>query len=172
VNTDLTRILDGLPWALPVTVLAVVAAALLAAPVGRRLGVGTLAAWALLASIGAIAAITLTPSADVPDVSGCDLTVTPLSLDALLSFNDRSLNVALFVPLGIVLGAVRLPHRWAWLLGAFAAPIAIELVQLAAASLWRTCQAIDVLDNWTGLVLGLAIGEVAGWAWRRRRDAA
>jgi glycopeptide antibiotics resistance protein len=164
----LENVLEGLPWAIPGVVLAVVVATLLARPVARRLREPVLTAWALLASLGAILAMTLTPSPDFLDMQGCDLTLTPLSLATLFAVNDRSLNVLLFVPLGLAIGALRPRHRAAWLVLAIALPPAIEVAQLVLEPLQRTCQATDVLDNWLGLGIGLAAGAVGGWIWRLR----
>jgi len=172
VNHDLLRLFEGIPWAAPGALLAVVAAAAVARPAGRRLGTSPALAWLLVASVLVIAAITLTPSADIADVQGCDLTVTRLTFGTLTTLNDRSLNVALFIPLGIAIGATTNRHRGTWLLLAILAPPAIEVYQLVAVPLSRTCQAIDVLDNWTGLVIGLAVGWVGAWLWRHRPGGA
>jgi hypothetical protein len=167
VSHSLSRLLAGVPWALPGVLLVLVLATVLARPAARRLSVPTALAWLLVASLGAIAVITLTPSPDLPDMAGCDLTVTRITLGTLLSVNDRSLNVALFIPLGLAIGAVDGRRRAAWLLLAILLPLGIELYQLALTPLSRTCQAIDVLDNWTGLAIGFVVGSVVGWAWRR-----
>jgi hypothetical protein len=169
--TELARLFGGVPWALPGVLLVAVAAVFLAGPVARRLGDPPLTAWALLASLGAILVITLTPSPDVPDALGCDLRFVPLTPDALLAVNDRSMNVLLFVPLGLAIAGLRPRRRLAWLLVAVGLPLAIELVQLALTPLQRTCQATDILDNWLGLLIGLAVGAFASWAWRRRPQA-
>jgi VanZ like protein len=166
VSAELARLFDGVPWALPGVLLVAVTAVVLARPVARRLGDPPLTAWALLASLGWILVITLTPSPDVPDAAGCDLRFRRLTLDLLFAVNDRSMNVLLFVPLGLAIAGLRPRHRLAWVVVAFALPPAIELVQLALTPLQRTCQVNDIADNWLGLVIGLAIGAVASWAWR------
>ena len=40
-------------------------------------------------------------------------------------------------------------------------PASIELIQLLVPPLGRECQSADVIDNLTGLVVGLAAGVVA-----------
>ena len=168
MSAELARLFDGVPWALPGVLLVVVAAIFLAGPISRRLGDPPLTTWALLASLGAILVITLTPSPDIPDAPGCDLRFTRLTLDTLLAVNDRSMNVLLFVPLGLAIAGLRPRHRVAWLLAAIALPPAIELIQLALTPLQRTCQVNDIGDNWLGLLIGLAIGAVVSWGWRHR----
>ena len=70
-----------------------------------------------------------------------------------------SLNVALFIPLGIAIGLVHVSRPWAALtFAAIALPFAIEAIQLVAPILDRGCQSADVVDNLTGLALGLLIG--------------
>jgi hypothetical protein len=168
VIAELAPLFDGVPWGLPGVILVALASLLLAGPVARRLGDPALTAWALVASLGAILVITLTPSPDVPQATGCNLRFVPLTLDGLLDINDRSMNVLLFVPLGLVIAGLRPRHRLAWLVVAVALPPAIELIQLVLTPLQRTCEATDILDNWLGLLIGLAVGTVASWAWRRR----
>jgi glycopeptide antibiotics resistance protein len=65
---------------------------------------------------------------------------------------EMTLNVALFVPLGLVLGWIGRPR---WLAGAVALTVAVEVTQL-----WlplRESEAIDVLTNSAGAVLGYAL---------------
>ena len=46
--------------------------------------------------------------------------------------------------------------------GALLLPFAIEITQLLVHVLGRGCQSTDLIDNLTGLVLGLAAGAVIG----------
>ena len=168
MNAEIARVLDGIPWALPAALLAVVVAAVLARPIARRTGATPFATWLLLASLLAIAGITLTPSADAPDLTGCDVTLALPTIPDLTTIDDRSLNVALFVPLGLAVVAIGTRRRVAWLLLAASLAPLVELTQLLASPLHRTCQAVDVIDNELGLVIGVAVGMLAAWWWRRR----
>ena len=87
--------------------------------VGRFLRTSRLHAVLLILALGLIVMATLTPTGAALTGTGsqwdaCDLTrigVAPLSV--LLHLNDKSLNVALFVPLGLALGSLPLlaPER-------------------------------------------------------------
>jgi hypothetical protein len=171
VDADVARLLGGIPWALPAALVAVVAAAAFAVPVARRTGETPAAAWLLLASFGVIVGMTLTPSPDYPFQRTCDLALVGPTFRDLLTLNDRSLNVALFIPLGIAVVAIHTRHRLACLLLAASVAPLVELTQLVLTPLRRTCQAIDVLDNELGLVLGVGGAGLALWAWRRARRA-
>ncbi len=95
----------------------------------------------------------------------------------ILPGSQRLLNAAVFLPAGAlwVLGVAR--WRIAWLLapsglallGVYS--VAIELLQLALARIDRTCDITDVVDNFTGAVLGGVIGLVLALVlrpWRHR----
>ncbi len=142
--------------------------------VGRMLGVGRGLAFALLMSIGLIVSATLTPSTealryaisgtDAPDYhTSCDVSRTgPAPLELLTAIDDTSLNVLLFLPLGIVVALLPGSRRKAALVvAAVALPVAIEAIQLVVPHLDRACQTSDIADNLTGLVSGLILGEVA-----------
>jgi glycopeptide antibiotics resistance protein len=65
---------------------------------------------------------------------------------------EMTLNVALFVPLGLVLGWIGRPR---WLAGAVALTVAVEVTQL-----WlplREAEVIDVVTNSVGAFLGYAL---------------
>jgi hypothetical protein len=157
-------------------VLGVVVALVVALPLrgwaARRLGTGTFEAWLLLASIGLILAATLSPrplglESHVSGIATCDLSrVGPASLATYLRFADPTLNVLLFIPLGVLIGQLdRDQHRGRLVAGAAMLPIAIELIQALVIPLGRACQGGDVFDNLAGLTVGLVIGAV----WRRAR---
>ena len=123
------------------------------------------AAGALIFSIGIILAATLTPlrgaiEAGTAGTGVCDfrrLSLAPIA--EAMSLNDTSLNILLFVPLGLVLGRLPRTARTAGIvIASIALPFAIEAVQLEAAALARGCQSADVVDNLTGLVIGTVIG--------------
>ena len=135
--------------------------------VGRALGVRRAVALALIVSIGITLSATLTPSRWALDfmavgTGSCDFSRIGLApLGELLRFNDTSLNVLLFVPLGVSIAFIpRSRLKVVVAVGAIALPFAIETTQLLALWLDRACQSADVVDNLTGLALGLAGGVV------------
>jgi glycopeptide antibiotics resistance protein len=73
---------------------------------------------------------------------------------------SRALNVALFVPLGAVIGS-RLRPRWLWLVLGLSAMV--ELAQLALED--RNPDLLDIVTNSAGGVLGF----LAARRWTRRR---
>ncbi len=155
-------------------VIALVLALVLSGWAARRLGTGTAEAWLFLASIGVILAATLTPrpvglESTLSGVTTCDLSrIGPATLATYLRFVDPTLNVLLFIPLGIVIGQLdRRQHRGRLVAAAAMLPLGIELIQALVVPLGRACQGGDVFDNLAGLVVGLVIGA----AWRRARAA-
>lgn len=161
---------DGLPPMLPGVVAAILTATILSGWAARRLGTSGTVAWLLLASVGVILAVTLTPSRSAFEhgatgVVTCDLgRVGPAALEIYLRFGDPVLNILLFVPLGMFISQLD-HHRRHLLLAAALLPFAIEVIQAVAVPLDRACQGGDVFDNLAGLVAGLALGTL----WRRAR---
>jgi glycopeptide antibiotics resistance protein len=168
---------------LPGLIVAVVATALLAGPLARRLRIRGVLAAGLLLSLGVILAATLFPSPDAiqrlfesasgpqSGVLSCNVSSFGLiPLDELTELGERTANVLLFVPLGICI--VVLPRRVRSLaaLAGLALPLAIEAVQSIVPQLNRACEGRDVADNLTGLVAGYAIGVVLIVAGRARAD--
>lgn len=164
---ELREYLAGVAWFWPGLILAVAGAVVLGGPVARavhaprRLGSG------LVFSVGLIVASTLTPSIEAVRsgaTSGgtCDLSrIGPPALVELARLNDASLNVALFLPLGLVLGLLpSTSPRLVLTVSALVLPFGIELVQLVVRTLDRACQTRDVSNNVTGLVIGLLAGLV------------
>ena len=137
-------------------------------PVSRALAISRLHGFLLVLSLGVILAATITPSREAllfgAEGSGrCDLSrFGLLSWWELGHIDDASLNILLFVPFGIALGLCpRSRARSTLVAAALITPIAIELIQLTAVSLGRECQSSDVIDNLTGLLLGLLVGVIA-----------
>jgi hypothetical protein len=167
-----------LPWFLPGV--AVSAAVSLGGAVGRVLGAGRSVGSALIFSLGIIVAATLTPLGGELDLESshpgaCDLTrvgLPPLGL--LLRINGTSLNVLLFIPLGLSIAFLPRSRRTlAVVLAAAALPLAIELTQLVVPVLDRGCESADVVDNLLGLGIGLGLGIVMRRvASARRQDVA
>ncbi len=168
-----------LPWLLPGVAIALVVSIVASGGVGRTLRVARPVAWVMVLSFGIILAATLTPQWEAlaygaRGPSSCDLSRVGLApLRELLRFNDTSLNVLMFIPLGAMIGLVPLSRRKALVvIAAIALPFAIETIQRLLPVLDRGCESADVIDNLTGLVLGLGGGVVAGWLGRsmaRRR---
>jgi VanZ like family len=143
--------------------------------VSRALTISKAHGWALLMSLGVILAATITPSREAilfgAQGSGtCDLgRIGPGSWWELTHLDDASLNILLFVPLGIALGLLPRSHtKLVIVMGGFMLPVAIELFQLVVVRLGRECQSSDIVDNLCGLLLGLLVGSVAGWIWSLR----
>jgi glycopeptide antibiotics resistance protein len=158
-----------LPWLLPGVVLSVVVSIVASGAVGRTLGVRRAVAWVMVLSLGIIMAATLTPQWEAlafgaRGSSSCDLSRLGLApLGELLSANDTGMNVLMFVPLGAAIGLLpRSRRKAAIVIAAIALPFAIETTQLLAPALDRACESADVVDNLTGLAIGLAGGVVAG----------
>ena len=111
-----------------------------------------------------IVAATLTPlhgDLNFAAVGGtCDFSRMGLApIRDLLRMGDTSLNVFLFMPLGIAIGLIgRSRPKAVVLAGAIALPFVIETTQLLVPALDRGCQSADVFDNLTGLAVGLIVG--------------
>lgn len=154
-----------LPYFLPGLGLSIVLAFAFGQRVARRLRTSWAAAGLLIISVGAVLAATIPPDRGPlgwAGHTGCDLGRIGLApMGAYLRITDTSLNVALFIPLGLAVGL--LPSgsisRRGWLI-AVALPFAIELVQLIVPVLGRGCQSADVVDNLLGLAIGGALASL------------
>ena len=158
-----------LPWLLPGAAISVVVSIAASGAVGRALRVRQPVAWVMVLSLGIIIAATLTPrwaalAFGARGSSSCDFSRIGLaSLEQLLSANDSSGNVLMFIPFGVAIGlAPRSRRKAAIVTFAIALPFAIETIQLLLPALDRACESADVVDNLTGLAIGLAGGSVAG----------
>ena len=171
LRIDALRIpaLAALPWFLPGFAISVVVGYLVRHRAARLLGASPLLGWALIVSLGIVASATLTPLHEAAfeggvQTTGCDFSRVGLaSLEDILELGDTFLNILLFIPLGAALGLLPRSRRKAWLtLGGLALPFVIETTQLIATPLDRACQSADIVDNVSGLLIGLVIGSVAG----------
>jgi hypothetical protein len=163
-----------LPWLLPGVAISAVVAVLAGGAVARALGAHRAVATLLVFSLGVIVSATLTPVGgdlvfDGASPGACDLTRVGLpALGLFRSLNDASLNVLLFLPLGVAIALLPRTRRSAVVLvGAVLLPFAIEATQLLVPAISRGCESADVVDNLLGLAVGLAIGGVSAWLWRR-----
>ena len=169
-----------LPWLAPGSVVALVVSILASGRVGTWLGIHRILAAFLVFSAGVILAGTLTPlrgggllPPEAPHT--CDVSRTWLAspLD-LVTADDVAINILMFMPFGFAVGTI--PASWrkvAVILLAVALPFAIEGTQLLVVPLGRGCQAADVVDNLTGLLIGVVAGWPVSW-WNRpaRRSSA
>jgi glycopeptide antibiotics resistance protein len=158
-----------LPLFLPGLAISVVVGLAAADPVGRALAVGRATAWVLVVSLGIILAATLTPLAGAMEAEArgpgyCDFSrIWVAPWEQLLSTSDASGNVLMFIPLGVAIGLVpRSRRKTAIVVGAIALPFAIEITQSLVPWMDRACESADVVDNLTGLALGLVGGVAAG----------
>jgi len=159
-----------LPWFLPGVVISIVVSIAASGAVGRALGVRRAVAWVMVLSLGIIMAATLTPQREAlafgtQGSPSCDLSRLGLApLREVLRLGDTGGNILMFIPLGATIGLLpRSRRKAAIVIAAIALPFAIETTQLLAPALDRACESADVIDNLTGLVIGLAGGVVA---WR------
>jgi hypothetical protein len=170
----------GLPWLLPGVAIAFVVSVAVSGAVARAVGVRRLVAVALVLSLGAILAATLTPQWEAlaygaRGPASCDFSRVGLApVGRLLSADDSGGNILLFIPFGFAIGFLPRSRRKAAIVAAaIALPFAIETIQLLLPVLDRACESADVVDNLTGLVLGLAgravTGRLAGTVYRRPR---
>jgi glycopeptide antibiotics resistance protein len=90
----------------------------------------------------------------------CDVSrVGLIPLRELTRVNEASLNVLLFVPLGLAVAMLPRTRGAALVaLGAVALPFVVEGLQLVVTVLGRGCQTADVFDNLLGLAVGFALG--------------
>jgi glycopeptide antibiotics resistance protein len=163
-----------LPWFLPGVAISVAVSLAASGAVGRVLGVRQAVAWAVLLSLGIIMAATLTPQSAALGSGArgpayCDFSRIGLApWEQLLSANESSGNVLMFIPLGAAIGLLpRSRSKAALVVGAIALPFAIEATQSLVPWLDRACESADVVDNLTGLALGLVLGAIAGRVARR-----
>jgi len=153
------------PGLWPGLALSIVVGIIVSGPLGRSLGISRTLAWGLVVGFGLAIAATLTPSAEAIRFGAlgspsCDIErLTPASLDEILLFGETGLNVILFIPLGFAVGLVPWSRvKLALIAASVALPFAIEAIQLVVTTLGRACQSADVVDNLTGLLIGLVIG--------------
>ena len=161
---------ESYPWLLPGAILALVAGIVASRPLARWLGVTRLVAGVMIVTVGVILAATLTPpgctcASGLVAGRSCDLSRIGFPTPAeLFAPTDVLGNVIGFIPLGFAIALVpRSRRKVAVLAAAIALPFAIEAIQLVVIPLGRACQSGDVIDNLTGLFLGLAAGTVAVW---------
>jgi hypothetical protein len=165
-----TALYGPVPWLVPGVLAAMAIGFLVARRLGRALSVHPAVAFAMIVSLGLIVATTLTPLRVALDfgatgVGSCDLSrLAPLAPGGWLRLSEASLNIAMFVPLGITIGFMPQSRvKTAIVAMAFAFPFVIELVQLTVPVMARGCESADVIDNLSGLLVGLTAGALTRW---------
>jgi glycopeptide antibiotics resistance protein len=167
--------LSGYVWFGPAVVVSALLAIVLGGAAARRMRTRRALGVFVIFSIGTVLAATLTPSREAlmgvsSSPSSCDLSrIGPASWSVYTRLDDASLNVLLFLPLGVSIALLPPSRLWAALvLGAILLPFGVEALQLVATPLGRACQSGDVSDNLIGLAGGLGLGVVARSVSRRR----
>lgn len=157
---------------MPLSAAGVVVTVLLAwglsGPLARALRTRRGPAALLLFGFGLVASATLVPTANalegIASDGLCDFSRMGIaSMRELTTVNTSSLNVLLFMPLGVAVAL--LPWSRAAgvaALAAFLLTFVVETIQLLLPVLGRGCQTADMVDN----LLGLTIGLVIGWSVR------
>jgi hypothetical protein len=148
-------------------VLTMLAAVVLGPAVGRRLGTRGSVGGLLIFGFGVVLGATLLP--DAQGLAGqatdgiCDTShVGLLSLRELITVNQRSLNVLLFVPLGLAVGMLPVSRpAVAITIAAISLTFVVEGIQLFVTVLGRGCQTADLFDNMLGLMIGIVVGVMA-----------
>lgn len=156
----------------PASVVAFMAATIIALfasdRVARWLRTRRLVAFLLLLGFGLVLSATLVPTAqalqgEASDGGTCDFSRLGLApMIELTRVNYTSLNVLLFVPLGIAVGL--LPRNRPAAVVAIAAlslTFVVEGLQLLLPVLGRGCQSADMVDNLLGLAIGVLCGLLA-----------
>jgi VanZ family protein len=161
----LTTLADVLPWFLPGLAIAAVIALAVAGRVARRLRTKSWVAFLLVTSAGAVLAATIPPkeggfSGRPPAAGRCDFGRVGLApLSEYVHLGDTSLNLILFVPLGLAIGLLgRSPTTARVFAAAVVLSPAIEAIQSLVPMLGRGCQSQDVVDNLLGLGIGVVLG--------------
>lgn len=155
----------------PLSVLAlavsIVVALALSARVARWLRVHRWLAALLLFGFGFVISATLVPTAAALEGQAsdgvCDMSRIGLApIRELTTVNFTSLNVLLFMPLGLATGLLPRNRRTtAVTLAAISLTFVIETLQLLLPALGRGCQTADMSDNLLGLGIGIAVGLLA-----------
>jgi glycopeptide antibiotics resistance protein len=169
--------ITSLPLVIVALIATVVAAAALGPRLARRLGAAEWVARLLIVGFGFVLSWTLLPSADgLQGLSSDGVCNTDrvglIPWHELTTLNEHSLNVALFVPLGIAVALLPVTRSTAAvILAAIALTFVVETIQLLVPVLGRGCETADLFDNLLGLVIGIAVGLALRVVWRLPRRA-
>lgn len=148
------------PLVIAVTLLAAIAAATLAAIAIKR---GrhprrSIPEAALLWVLATITAMSLEPDSGRDGAGSCSFA---LDYEFAFVINQRTLNQALYIPLGLlaVMIARSTRQRIAAVGAALALSMVFELLQ-STESIGRSCDITDVIDNGIGIAIGVGLGTV------------
>lgn len=155
--------IDATPWVLPGALTVVALSLVLSRHLARWLGSSAVFAFLLAGAFGSVVVVTVTPSADGGFWGrgrAASFEATLPTLGQLLTVNEISLNVALFLLPAIAAALVR--RRTArrtvvalvWVL-----PLTVETVQYVLPVLGRSG---FLLNDMVANMLGVAIGTAAG----------
>lgn len=158
--------LRAVPLSAVALLITIIVAVALSATLARRLAVHRAVAALLIFGFGLVLSATLTPTASA--LAGeasdgiCSLSRADLpTLWELTRISAASLNVLLFVPLGIAVGLLPRTRAAAGVIvAAIALTFVVESVQLIAVSLGRGCHVEDLVTNLLGLAIGFAAGKL------------
>lgn len=155
----------SVPWFLPGVIFTLLIGLFVTRPLARALGERPWITYLLVLGFGLVLSATLTPYVGALEdgtasTGMCDVgRIGPASLRMYARFGDESLNVLLFIPLGVALGLMHGRAKRALIGMGLLLPATVELTQLLAPALGRGCETADVFDNMLGLTLGVG----AGW---------
>ena len=154
--------------AVPLSVLAVTLTLVVAVTgsdvVARWLQTRRSVAGLLLFGFGFVLSATIVPTGAALDgeISDrvCDLSRVGFApLDEFTRLNVTTLNVLLFMPLGVAVGLLPRARRSLFVaLAATSLTFVVETIQLLLPVLGRGCETADIVDNLLGLVIGVALG--------------
>lgn len=143
---------------------SLIVAIALSPAVAVRLGVRRPVAAALIVGFGLVVSATLMPTTSAlqgnPSDGVCDLSRLSLPRPSELRWvTSASLNVLLFVPLGLAVGLLpRTRPAGIVALAAISLTFVVEGIQLVVTPLGRGCHSADIIDNLLGLAIGMIIG--------------
>jgi glycopeptide antibiotics resistance protein len=161
---------QAVPLFVPALVVSLIIGIAFARRLARAIGTSPAVALLLVASVGLIFSATLTPLRGVLEdgavsSGSCDLRrIGWAPLSTYLRPSGAALNVVLFIPLGLALGMLPRARRWTTvaIAAGVLSPILVEGVQLLVPALGRGCEAADIVDNTTGILIGLVAGRLLG----------
>jgi hypothetical protein len=159
--------LGAVPLSAFALVIAIVVALVLSPAVGGRLRTRRSVAALLLFGFGLVFAATLVPTGAALEGAAsdgvCDVSRLGLApIEELTNVTFTSLNVLLFVPLGVAVGLLpRTRAAAAVTVLAISTTFLVEAIQLVVTVLGRGCQTADMVDNLLGLAIGIALGTLA-----------
>lgn len=171
------QIFPGYPGFIPGAFIALAIAVTLNGWISKLLHIGRMLAASIIICLGVIVSATLTTGSESAffessNYISCDLTrISLIPLHTLLTFNESSLNIILFIPLGLVIGLLpKSTCKTLVLAFAFILPFIIEIIQFSIPEINRTCQSADVVDNLSGLGIGLILTVITRQVISRNAD--